>query len=243
MSINVFLAGAGGVIGRRLVPLLLERGYKIFGTTRSSARSAELERAGVIPVVLDVFDRAAVAEAMAAARPEVVIHQLTDLSAGFAPEQMTETLSRNTRIRTEGTRNLVDPARAVGVSRFIAQSIVWMYAAGPEPHGEDDPLDVSSTGQRAITVQGVTALESAVLERAPPVGIVLRYGWFYGPGANRKPAGTPGVHVDAAALAAALAVERGSPGIYNVAEKSSYARVEKAERELGWDESFRAADE
>ena len=118
-----------------------------------------------------------------------------------------------------------------------------MYAAGPEPHGEDDPLDVSSTGQRAITVQGVKALESAVLERTPPEGIVLRYGWFYGPGANRKPAGTPGVHVDAAALAAAIAVERGSPGIYNVAEKSSYARVEKAERELGWDENFRAADE
>jgi nucleoside-diphosphate-sugar epimerase len=239
LSLNVFLAGAGGVIGRRLVPLLLERGYRVFGTTRSSARSAELARAGVLPIVLDAFDRAAVAEAMAATRPEVVIHQLTDLSAGFAPEQMTETLSRNTRIRVEGTRNLVDAARAVGARRFIAQSIVWMYAAGPEPHDESDPLDVSSTGQRAITVKGVVALESAVLERPPPEGIVLRYGWFYGPGANPKPTGTPGVHVDAAALAAALAVERGSPGIYNVAEKSSYASVERAERELGWSAEFK----
>src|SRR5262245_9148859 len=152
MSTNVFLAGAAGVIGRRLVPLLLERGYKVFGTTRSRDRAAELERAGVVPVVLDAFDREGVARAMIAARPEVVIHQLTDLSAGFAPQQMTETLSRNTRIRTEGTRNLVDAARSAGVRRLIAQSIVWMYAPGPEPHDESDPLDVSSTGQQAISV-------------------------------------------------------------------------------------------
>jgi hypothetical protein len=125
------------------------------------------------------------------------------------------------------------------VRRFIAQSIVWVYAPGGEPHAESDPLDVLSTGQRAITIGGVVALEGAVLERPSPEGVVLRYGWFYGPGANEKPAGTPGVHVDAAAEAAARAVERGSAGIYNVAEASSYARIEKAEHELGWSADFR----
>lgn len=241
MSKKVFLAGAAGVIGRRLVPLLIERGHQVFGTTRSSARAAELERSGVHPVVLDVFDRSAVAHAMAAARPEIVIHQLTDLSGGFAPDRVAETLAHNTQIRIHGTRNLVDAARAAGVKRFIAQSILWVYAPGPEPHGEDDALDVTATGQRATTIQGVIALESAVLEPPPHFdGIVQRYGWFYGPGANEKPAGTPGVHVDAAAYAAALAVERGAPGIYNVAEESAYARTDKVRRELGWDPNFRA---
>ncbi len=239
MSIKVFLAGAGGVVGRRLLPLLLGRGYEVFGTTRSAERAAELGRDGAVPIVLDVFDRAAVARAVAAARPEVVIHQLTDLSGGFAPDRVAETLARNSRLRRDGTRNLVDAARAAGVKRFVAQSIIWTYAAGPEPHGEDDPLDVGSTGQRAVTVDGVVALESAVLEASPPAGIVLRYGWLYGPGASEKPAGTPGVHVDAAAQAAALAVERGSAGVYNVADESSFARIEKAERELGWSPGFR----
>lgn len=240
MSKTLFLAGAGGVIGRRLVPLLLARGYKVFGTTRSPARASELGDAGVVPVVLDVFDRAAVARAIDACRPDTVIHQLTDLSGGFAPDRAAETLALNSRVRTIGTRNLVDAARAAGVNRFIAQSIVWVYAVGPEPHGEDDPLDLAATGQRAVTVQGVTALESAVLEAPPPHGVVLRYGWFYGPGANERPAGTPGVHVDAAALAAALAVDRGAPGIYNVAEESSYARIDRARRELGWTPDFRS---
>jgi len=241
MSMNLFLAGASGVIGRRLAPLLLARGYKVFGTTRSPERAAELERDGVVAVVLDVYDRAAVARAVAAARPEVVIHQLTDLSGGFAPDRVAETLASNRRLRTEGTRNLVDAARAAGTRRFVAQSIVWVYAKGPEPHGEDDPLDITSTGQRATTVQGVDALERAVLERSPPEGLVLRYGWLYGPGASERPAGTPGVHVDAAAMAAALAVERGGPGVYNVAEESSFARIERAKRELGWNPDFRSA--
>src|SRR5689334_445068 len=111
MPLRVFVAGAAGVIGRRLVPLLLERGYEVHGTTRSAARADELRRAGVQPVVLDAFDRNAVIEAVGAVRPRAVIHQLTDLAGGFAPERVTETLTRNSRIRTEGTRHLVDAAR------------------------------------------------------------------------------------------------------------------------------------
>jgi nucleoside-diphosphate-sugar epimerase len=235
---TVFVAGASGVIGRRLTPLLRQRGYEVFGTTRSPSRAEELQRAGVSPVVLDAFDQKATVDAVAAVRPQVIIHQLTDLSYGFAPERQLETLTRNTRIRTEGTKNLVLAAREAGVRRLIAQSIVWMYAPGPEPHGEDDPLDLGAEGARAVTVRGV-ALERAVLEAAPVEGVVLRYGWFYGPGANAKPGGSPGVHVDAAAYAAVLAIEAGAPGAYNIAEPSASTSTDKALRELRWDPDFR----
>ncbi len=251
MSLKIFLAGAGGVIGRRLVPLLIERGHEVHGTTRSPTRASELQRQGVRPIVLDAFDRPAVRAGVAAVRPEIVIHQLTDLSGGFAPEKIADTLARNSRLRTEGTRNLVEAARAAGVRRLIAQSIAWVYAPGREPHTEGDPLDEAAEGTRAVTVQGVIALESAVLVAAPGAvpgtgaieGLVLRYGRFYGPGASDQPAGVPPLHVDAAASAALLAVERGAPGVYNVAEPDPYIDVDKARRELGWDPGFRRTNE
>ena len=235
----IFVAGASGVIGRRLVPLLCRRGYDVVGTTRSGARAAELERLGAAPIVVDVFDREAIARAVAAVQPGVIIHQLTDLSEGLAPEQPGERHARNARLRTEGTRNLVLAAQAAGLRRFIAQSIVWVCAPGPEPHTESDLLDLAAEGTRAVVVQGVAALERAVLETPPIEGIVLRYGWFYGPGARETPGGTPGVHVDAAAHAAVLAIDRGAPGVYNVAEPSAQVAVEKARRELGWDPYLR----
>jgi len=237
---SIFLAGATGVIGRRLVPLLRGRGYAVVGTTRSPARARMLEELGAVPAVVDVFDAEALARAVAQARPRVVIHQLTDLAGGFAAERVAETLARNARLRDEGTRNLVAAARAAGVSRLVAQSIVWVYAPGPAPHTEADPYDLATTGTRAVTVQGVVALERAVREAPPIDGLVLRYGWLYGPGASAKPAGSPGVHVDAAAQAAVLAIERGAPGVYNVAEPGPEVSVEKARRELGWDPGFRA---
>ena len=237
---RVFVAGASGVVGRRLVPLLLQRGHEVTGTTRSAAKVDALTRAGVNALVLDAFDGRAVAEAIAATRPTIVIHQLTDLSGGFAPEHQLETLSRNTRLRTEGTQNLMLAARAAGVRRVIAQSIAWMYAPGPEPHQEDDALDVAAQGTRAINVRGVVALERAVLEASPIEGVVLRYGWLYGPGAPDKAAGSPPLHVDAAANAAALAIEQGTPGPYNIAEPGPLVSIDKARRELGWDPGFRA---
>ena len=230
---RIFVAGAGGVVGRRLIPLLQQSGYQVFGTTRSQERAAELGRAGVTPVVVDAYDRHALVRAVGGVSPGVVIHQLTDLSGGFAPEQINDTLARNARLRTEGTRNLVAAAHAAGARRLIAQSIVWVYTPGPEPHGEDDPIDP--------TKHGVLALESAVLDAKPIQGVVLRYGWFYGPGANAKPAGSPGLHVDAAAHAAVLAIEHGAPGAYNVAEPSPHATIEKARRELGFDPDVRMA--
>jgi nucleoside-diphosphate-sugar epimerase len=237
---KVLVAGASGVIGRRLCPLLVRAGYEVVGTTRSAERAAALERAGVRPAIVDVYDRRAVVEAVAAARPAVIIHQLTDLSGGFTPEHVRETLARNARVRTEATPNLVLAGREAGVRRLVAQSIVWTYAPGPEPHVETDPLDLAAEGTRAVTVQGAAALEAAVLGAAPTEGLVLRYGWFYGPGASAAPAGSPGLHVDAAAQAAVLAVERGAPGVYNVAEPSPAISIEKARRELGFDPGFRA---
>jgi len=228
---RIFVAGAAGVVGRRLIPLLLRSGYQVFGTTRSAERAAELERAGATPVIVDAYDRHALVRAVGGVSPGVIIHQLTDLSGGFAPEQIDETRARNARLRTEGTPNLVAAAHAVGARRLIAQSLVWVYLPGPEPHAETDPID--------STVHGVLALETAVLEAKPIEGVVLRYGWFYGPGANAKPAGSPGVHVDAAAHAAVLAIERGAPGAYNVAEPSPHASTDKARRELGWDPDLR----
>lgn len=182
-------------------------------------------------MIVDAYDRHALVRAVGGVSPGVIIHQLTDLSGGFAPEQIDETRARNARLRTEGTPNLVAAAHAVGARRLIAQSLVWVYLPGPEPHTETDPID--------STVHGVLALETAVLEAKPLEGVVLRYGWFYGPGANAKPAGSPGVHVDAAAHAAVLAIERGAPGAYNVAEPSPHASTDKARRELGWDPDFR----
>lgn len=239
MATRILLAGASGVVGRRLLPLLRDAGHEVFGTTRSPANAERLRALGAEPVVVDVFDAAALSRAVANARPEVVIHQLTDLPDRLDPGQMAEAIPRNARIRDEGTRNLIAAARAAGARRLIAQSIAWLYAPGPEPHGEDDPLQPPE-GARAVTVGGVLALERQVQGASPLVGIVLRYGQFYGPDTGTDaPAGAAPLHVDAAAYAALLAVERGAAGVYNVAEPNAYASTEKVRRELGWRDDFR----
>ncbi|HEX7112717.1 MAG TPA: NAD(P)-dependent oxidoreductase [Mizugakiibacter sp.] len=239
MATRILLAGASGVVGRRLLPLLRDAGHEVFGTTRSPANAERLRALGAEPLVVDVFDAAALSRAVASARPEVVIHQLTDLPDRLDPEKMAQAIPRNARIRDEGTRNLIAAACAAGARRLIAQSIAWLYAPGPEPHGEDDPLQAPE-GARAVTVGGVLALERQVLGASPLVGIVLRYGQFYGPDTGTdEPTGAAPLHVDAAAYAALLAVERGAAGVYNIAEPNAYASTEKARRELGWRDDFR----
>src|SRR5439155_26878431 len=156
---RIFLAGATGAIGRRLVPLLLGAGHDVVGTTRSMSKADALRAAGVEPAVLDVFDAAGLARAVSAARPDIVVHQLTDLPPGLDASRMDEGPRRNARMRSEGTQNLVAAALAAVARRLITQSIAWMYAPGPEPHHEDDPLDIHAQGTRAITAAGVVALE------------------------------------------------------------------------------------
>ncbi len=238
MATKVFLAGATGVVGRRLVPLLVAAGYQTFGTTRTAVKTASLKDAGVTPVVVDVFDASALHATLVDVRPEIVIHQLTDLPDRLDPALMPEATPRNARIRREGTHNLVAAAMAAGARRFIAQSIAWVYATGPEPHCEDDPLD--TTGSRADTVGAVAALEAQTLGTPSLSGVVLRYGQFYGPetGTDGPTQDVP-LHVDAAAHAAFLAIDRGAAGIFNVAEPNPHVATDKAERELGFDARFR----
>jgi len=237
---NIFVAGAAGVIGRPLVALLVRAGHNVTGTTRSTDKIAAIAAAGAEPVVVDVFDAAELMAAVMAARPEVIIHQLTDLPDQLDPKAMEVALDRNARLRIEGTRNLMAAAAAAGVTRVIAQSIAWTYAEGPKPFRETDPLDLKASGQRLRTIGGVVGLESAVLGTPAVAGIVLRYGRLYGPGTwFSAPEGAGPLHVDAAAHAALLAVSRGSAGVYNIAEDDGMVSIEKAQRDLGFNPSFR----
>ncbi len=235
---RVFLAGATGVIGRRLAPLLVKHGFSVIGTTRSDAGADVLRALGAAPVIVDVYDAQALLRAVTSAHLDVVVHQLTDLAGLADPGRLPEALARNARIRREGTRNLVDAALAARVPRLVAQSIAWVYAPGPQPHGESDPL---LDGAAGVTAAGVHALEDAVLHEAALTGIVLRYGKLYGPGTNKdRPVDDDlSVHVDAAAIAALLAINKGQHGAYNIVEVDRVVDCRKARDELEWEPSFR----
>src|ERR1700743_2711374 len=162
MADCLFLAGATGAIGRRVAPLFVAAGWRVVGTTRSSDKAPMLRELGVEPVVVDVFDAAALRDALEAVRPQVVMHQLTDLPPGLDPARMAEASQRNARIRDEGTRNLVAAAVAADVRRIVAQSIGFAYADGPLPHSEGDPLDSDFDGPRGVSLRGVASLERQV---------------------------------------------------------------------------------
>lgn len=189
---RVFVAGATGVIGRRLVPMLIERGHVVAGMTRGDDGAARLRSMGAEPVVADAFDGEAVRAAVERARPDAVIHQLTDLSGGSS--------EANAALRTQGTRNLVDAARAAGVARMVAQSIAWAYEPGDEPADERVAIDLDAGGPRRTTVLGVAALEGAVREL--PEWVVLRYGVLYGPGTWFSAVGQRAADAHAGRLAA-----------------------------------------
>jgi nucleoside-diphosphate-sugar epimerase len=240
MSSKIFVAGAAGAIGLRLSRLLVSRSYEVVGTTRSDDKAAILRALGVEPVIVDVFDAERLARSVKSAAPDVVMHQLTDLSGGFEASQLAETLARNARIRREGTANLVQAALAAGAPRMIAQSIAWIYRPGQPPYREDDPLREMTNDNIGVSLTGVMSLETQVLHTSGIVGTVLRYGYLYGPGTgNDKGFGPSTIHVDAAASAALLAAEHGASGIYNIAEPGGEADSSKARKELGWSPDFR----
>ncbi|HEX4376768.1 MAG TPA: NAD(P)-dependent oxidoreductase [Steroidobacteraceae bacterium] len=246
MGLKVFVAGGSGAVGHSLLPLLREAGHDITATTRTSAKREVLRSLGCSTIVVDVFDQPALDRAVQTASPDVVIHQLTDLSAGLDPNDPSareKVLRGNARLRREGTGNLVRAARGAGVSRVIAQSIAWAYAPKTPPYLETDPLDSTATGIRALSVvDGVIPLERSVLDQQDFIGIVLRYGQLYGPGTwASQPAGDSPLHLDAAAYAALLAIDRGPAGAYNIAEPGGAVVVDKAMRELGWRADFRLA--
>jgi len=237
--VRIFLAGASGAIGRRLTPLLMTTGHQITGMTRNPASARALEASGIRPALVDVFDSDAVKAAMIAAAPDVIIHQLTDLPRAIEDEaELAAAYPRNARIRTEGTRNLIAAAQAAAARRFIVQSVAFGYAPGGEPHSENDPLNVAA-GPRAVTIRAAADMERQVLTSGLEA-IVLRYAFFYGPGTwHADPVRKPPLHIDAAAKAALLAVTRGRPGIYNIAEEDGTVSIAKASAELGFDPAFR----
>jgi len=242
MADTIFLAGATGAVGSALAPLLIDAGFTVYGSTRKAQRAGQLEEAGIVPVVVDVFDSAALTGALMRIKPQSVIHKLTDLPRGLDPSQMAQAVVNNARIRNEGTRNLVAAARAAGSRRLVAQSIAWAYRAGTRPYDETSPLDVDAPAPRSISVQGVVALEKWVLEADGVIGTVLRYGQIYGPGTGADvPNGASPLHVEAAAAAALLALQRSHGGIYNIAEDEADVSSAKAKRELGWLPSLRSA--
>ena len=236
---RIFLAGANGAIGRRLTPLLVAAGHEVTGSTRQAGTARQLDDAGIHGVVVDVFDATALRDAVVKARPEIVIHQLTDLPRVVEDEaQLAASYPRNARIRIEGTRNLIAAAVAAAARRFIVQSVAFAYARGAAPHPETDPLNVAE-GPRAVTVRAAADMEHQVLSSGME-GIVLRYGFFYGPGTwHADPIRKPPLHIDAAAQATLLAVTRGRPGIYNIAEDDGIVSIAKARMEFGFDPAFR----
>jgi nucleoside-diphosphate-sugar epimerase len=238
MSKRILIAGAGGAVGCRLCPLLVADGWQVAGTTRSAAKVQALQAMGVAPVVVDVFDEAALHRAVADAAPDIVVHQLTDLPLGLEPVKMVEAGPRNAHLRDIGTRNLVAAAVAAGAKRMVAQSVAFVYAPGPMPYREDAPLNVDAPDRAGVSARGAASLERHVLE-APLESVILRYGRFYGPGTgvDTPPIGVP-LHVDGAADAARRAVTRGS-GIYNVVEEQGTVCSSRATDELGWQPGFR----
>jgi nucleoside-diphosphate-sugar epimerase len=236
---RVFVAGATGVIGRRLVPMLVEAGHEVVGMTRSEAKKGVIEEAGANAVICDVFSPVALRDAVSAAKPEVVVHELTDLPQNLDPRKMEEQTAGNDRIRIEGTANLVAAARAAGARRIVAQSIAFAYApTGAPVKDEEDPLYRDAPWPWSRSVHALIELERCVAESKELEGLVLRYGWFYGPGTayasgghfagevrkRRFPIVGRGtgvfsfIHVDDAASATVAAVERAWPGIYNIVD-------------------------
>jgi nucleoside-diphosphate-sugar epimerase len=244
---KVFLAGATGVLGRALVPQLVARGHEVVGMTRSASKQDLVRSLGARPVVADALDPDAVAQAVASAEPEVIVHELTALSGPMTirdarhPERFSGAIMTN-RLRTEATDHLLAAGRAMGAGRFVAQSFGafrWARTGGPVLT-EADPLDPYPPAALGAAQEGYLYLEQAVTRIDWGDGLVLRYGGFYGPGTSVSLAadavfaapirkrqfpivGDGGgvwshIHIEDAAAATAVAVERGQPGIYNIVD-------------------------
>jgi nucleoside-diphosphate-sugar epimerase len=238
---KVFLAGGSGAIGKRLIPMLVANGHQVVATTTSESKLPALRDLGAEAVVLDVLDRNAVMAAVMRSDPDVVIHQATALSElGDSFRNLDKTFAYTNRLRTEGTDNLLEAARAAGARRFIAQGFTgWSNERkGKMVKTEDDPLDAEPYPHTEQTLAGIKHVESVVTGAKDIEGLVLRYGGFYGPGTGLERDGDQlamvrkrqfpllgeargvwsFVHIDDAAAATVAALERGKPGIYNIVD-------------------------
>lgn len=235
---RIFLAGASGAVGRRLIPRLIDSGHQVIGLTRTPVKAALLRELGAAPAVADALDQSAIHAAVDSARPDVIVHELTDLTGASDLRRFDRSFAKSNILRTVGTDHLLAAARSCSVGRMVAQSFCgWPYArSGGCVKSEDDPLDPQPPRQQRRTLDAIRHLEDVVGNSAAPVGVVLRYGGFYGPGTGlfeaaiidqfrrrRMPLVGGGtawwsfIHIDDAAAATALAVEHGS-GIYNIVD-------------------------
>jgi nucleoside-diphosphate-sugar epimerase len=235
---RVFIAGASGAVGSRLVPLLVAAGHEVVGTSRSAERLGDIEAAGAKGVVMDALDAASVRRAVLDARPDVIVHQLTALSGQVGDmKHFDESFAATNALRTRGTDHLLAAAAEAGVGRFVAQSYSgWPYErTGGPVKTEQDPLDPNPTKASRESLAAIRYVEQ---QTADAGGLALRYGALYGPGndigrggsviemlkARKLPVvgGGTGVwsfcHIDDAASAAAAAVTRGTPGVYNIVD-------------------------
>ena len=240
---KVFVAGATGALGTQLVPQLVAKGHDVTGMTRSESKRDLVRSLGARPAVADALDPDAVAQAVAAAEPEVIVHELTALSGPSDVRHFEKTFAVTNRLRTEGTDHLLAAGRAVGARRFVAQSY-----AGPQAFArvdgmvksENDPLDPDPPDAMRSTIEAIRHLEAAVTAIDWGEGVVLRYGGFYGPGTSlssdpeaemssairkrRFPvigAGngfTSFIQIEDAAAATVAAIEHGTRGIYHVVD-------------------------
>jgi nucleoside-diphosphate-sugar epimerase len=235
---KVFVAGASGAIGRPLVARLMAAGHEVTGSTRSCGRAEAIRSMGAEAVIVDAFDAEALRAAVTQVAPEVVVHELTALPDRFDPRKK-DLYDATNRLRAETTPHLVEAARAAGARRFVCQSVAFSYAPRPgRLHDEGDPLFLEAPPPFAGAVRTIADMERTVLEAPGLEGLVLRYGWLYGPGTyyaddgataqdvrrRRFPVVGRGsgvfsfIHVDDAAEATVAAVARGAPGVYNIVD-------------------------
>ena len=237
---RIFVAGATGAVGRPLVPALVAAGHSVVGLTRTPAKAEAINRMGAEPVVADGLDAAAIRAAVASTKPDVVIHEMTDLADATDLRHFDREFANTNQLRTRGTDHLLAAARGAGVKRFIAQSFCgWAFArTGGSVKAETDELDPDPPQELRRTLEAIRYLERTVTASSSPEGVVLRYGAFYGPGTGvfdrtmldqirhrRVPLIGDGagwwsfLHVEDAASATVMAVERGKPGnIYNIVD-------------------------
>jgi nucleoside-diphosphate-sugar epimerase len=237
---KVFIAGATGVVGSRLVPELVRRGHEVVGTTRTPGKTERLTQLGATPVVLDALDGVAVKGAVAAAEPDVIVHQLTAIPDNVDPRKVDKVFEPTNRLRTEGLNHLVEAARAPGVRRVVAQSFqMWTAArSGSRIQSEDDPVESDPPASVRETLATIVYVERSLAAATDLEGLSLRYGIFYGPGTGIGEGGSiielirkrrfplvgrsngvwSFIHVDDVASATAAAIERGAAGVYNVTD-------------------------
>jgi 2-alkyl-3-oxoalkanoate reductase len=237
---TIFLAGATGALGKRLVPMLVSSGHRVVGMTMTPEKSEQLRAAGAEPVIADALDARAVMQSVIAARPDAVVHEVTAIRGALNLKKFDEYFAATNRLRTEGTQYLLSAALAAGASRFLAQSYAgWPNArTGGRVKTEDDPLDPDPPAPMRRSLDAIRQLEHMVTNAPGLAAIVLRYGSFYGPGTSIDHGGDAietvrrrkfpivgdgagvwsFIHIDDAASATRMAIEQGDPGIYNIVD-------------------------